>query len=841
MTNSRLGKKAAGPGRAFALALCGPFLAQAQLPQPDLQTIFPQGAQSGQTTEVTIGGSELEETRELLFSHPGIKCEQIPVEATEFHPARHQPLRYRISVAPGVPSGVYEVTARTRLGLTAPRAFAVGSMPEKVHSSNHTPETAEELPLNTVINGHADPAAVDHYKLTLREGQRVIIRCDAHGIDSRMDGTLSIADSGGHEHKRDRDTVGRDPLLDFTAPRDDTYTVRVHDFTFSGGPTYPYRLSASDAPHIDFIDPPAGIPGTSGTFKIYGRNLPGGSSGEGVRLGPNELESIEVEIALSEPSDPAIEAGPLHSSLVPGMPYRLESNGKKSNPVRIGFAAGPIVRGEEGNEDQVISVPCEVHARFESKGDLDHYRFEARKGETLWIECLANRLRPDSDPVFWIDQITVDDKGVEQFKEVASNDDSGGSPGGRSFPFRNRDCALRFSPPAEGNYRIRLHDQTGRGGRASLYRLVIRPVTPDFDLVVTPWYNASDKNAKGVSRQAALIRRGGTTLLRVFAIRRNGFSEAITLSASGLPEGVTCPPVVLRPDKDSATLVIHGSPETASWHGFLRVSGTSGGVERTARAGTISWSIGNWDTEFTRARLSHQLPLSVVAEETEPVIIQPAQDRYEVEMGGNLEIPFKLEKSMGLKGDFTVVVSGLPHSKPPSLKLKQDVKEGKLTLVFAKSNEFKVFPGEWTFSLRGTGTIKYRHNLSAVVLAQKEEARIAELEKLAQEEAAKSKAALEPARKAVQEAEKNLAAATEESKAILEKAVADSKAHLQDAEQKAKEADEKAKRAAAAKKSASDRLKQANDRSKEKDHKHATHSKIVTVVVNPPPPKEPAK
>jgi hypothetical protein len=273
----------------------------------------------------------------------------------------------------------------------------------------------------------------------------------------------------------------------------------------------------------------------------------------------------------------------------------------------------------------------------------------------------------------------------------------------------------------------------------------------------------------------------------------------------------------------------------------VTVTGRSGEIERTARAGTISWSIGNWDTEFTRARLSQQLPLSVSAEEKEPIIIQPAQDRYEVELGGKVEIPFKLEKAMGLKGDFTIVVSGLPHSKPPSVKLKQDAGEGKLALTFARSNEFKVEPGEWTFSLRGSGTIKYRHNLSAIEIARNQEARIAGLEKTAQEEAARAKAAIEPVRKALQEAEKNLGAASDDARAALEKAVAEKKTQLQEAEKMAKDAEEKVKRAGAAKKIASDRLKQANDQAKEKDRKHATHSKLITVVVKPPPPKEPGK
>ena len=819
--------------------LIGASLANAQLPHPDLQTIFPQGGQAGQTVEVVIGGAELGETTGLLFSHPGIKCEQIPMAATEFTPAGHKPLNYRVSVAPDVAPGVYEVIAATRLGMSAPRAFAVSSFPEKVHQVNHSPETAEELPLNTVINGHADAAAVDHYKVSLKQGERVIIRCEAEIIDSRMDGTIAIADSSGHEYKRDRDTSGRDPLLDFTAPKDDHYLLRVHDFTYAGGTHYPYRLIVTDAPHIDFIDPPAGPLGTTGKFKIYGRNLPGGSTGEGIRLGLEELESIEVEIPLDQRKTLELEAGGIHSSLVPGMTWRLESNGRKSNPIRVGFSRFPVMEGNEGQE-QAIRVPSETHARFDAKGDLDQYRFEAKGGEPLWIECIASRIRAGSDPVLWIDQVTVDAEGIEQFKEIASNDDPGGNPGGADFPFRNNDCSLLFTPPGDGNYRLRIHDYTGGGGPADLYRLIIQPGAPDYDLVTTSWYAAPAKATKAISRHSAVIRRGGTALLRVFAIRRNGFKDSISLSVEGLPDGIDCPPVTLPAGQDTATLVLYGTKEVENWQGFVRVVGTAGETKRTARPGTISWSIGNRDTEFTRSRLSCQLPLSVTADEPAPIIIQPASDRYEITLGEKLEIPFKIEKSMSLKGDLVVGVDGLPHAKPPSVKLKQDAGEGKLAITFGTTNEFKATPGQWTFSLRGESTIKHRHNISSVELAKAEEARIMQLEKKTQEEAERSKAAIAPAQQALQEAEKNLAAASDEAKGPLEKAVADKKSSLEEAQKSAAAAEEKVKRAAAAKQNASARLKQANEVAKEKDRKHTTHSKLITVLVNAAP-KDPTK
>ncbi len=818
--------------------LIGASLAKAQLPHPDLQTIFPQGGQAGQTVEVVIGGAELGETTGLLFSHPGIKCEQIPTESTEFTPAGHKALNYLISVAPDVAPGVYEVVAATRLGMTAPRAFAVSSFPERVHQVNHSPETAEEVPINTVINGHADAAAVDHYKVSLKQGQRVIIRCEAEIIDSRMDGTISIADSDGHEYKSDRDTSGRDPLLDFTAPRDDHYLIRVHDFTYAGGVHYPYRLIVTDAPHIDFIDPPAGPLGSTGKFKIYGRNLPGGSPGEGIRLGHEELESIEVEIPLNLGETLELQAGGIYPSLVPGMIWRLESNGRRSNPIRIGFSRFPIIKGNEGQE-QAIQIPSEIHARFDTKGDLDQYRFEAKGGQPLWIECIASRIRAGSDSALWIDHVTVDAEGIERFKEIASNDDSGGNPGGLDFPFRTNDCSLLFTPPSDGSYRLRIHDYTGGGGPADFYRLIIHPGAPDYDLVATAWYAAPPKATKAISRYSALIRRGGTTLLRVFAIRRNGFKSSISLSVQGLPDGIDCPPVILPAGKESATLVLYGTEEVDNWQGFVRVVGTAGDTTRTARPGTISWSIGNRDTEFTRSRLSCQLPLSVTADEPAPLMIQPASDRYEITLGEKLEIPFKIEKSMGLKGDLVIAVHGLPHTKPPSVKLKQDAGEGKVEITFGSTAEFKAAPGLWTFSLRGESTIKHRHNLSSVERAQAEEARIIQLEKETQKEAEQSKSEIAPAQQALQEAEQNLAAASVDARETLEKLVSDKKLLFEEAQKFAAAAEQKVKRAAAARQKASEHLKRAHDVAKEKDRKHTTHSKLITVLVHPAPTDAP--
>ena len=151
----------------------------------------------------------------------------------------------------------------------------------------------------------------------------------------------------------------------------------------------------------------------------------------------------------------------------------------------------------------------------------------------------------------------------------------------------------------------------------------------------------------------------------------------------------------------------HGTPEAHNWQGSHESSGPSA-TEAVcpARNDLVQRQPGSSSPER-----GCRTNFIVTVDEQAPIVIQPASDRYEVALGEKIEIPFKIEKAMNLKGELVITVHGLPHSKPPSVKLKQDAVEGSLALAFSTSNEFKAAPGKWTFSLRGECTIKHRHNL----------------------------------------------------------------------------------------------------------------------------------
>src|SRR5688572_30022855 len=125
------------------------------LPAPRLLTTMPMGGQRGTSVEIKITGDNLDIPDELIFSHPGIK-------ATRKLDDKGQPIsdRYVVEIAADCPTGIHEARMMTRLGMSASRAFNVGTLPEmSVASPNRSLETAMTLPLNSICNAVMTPQA----------------------------------------------------------------------------------------------------------------------------------------------------------------------------------------------------------------------------------------------------------------------------------------------------------------------------------------------------------------------------------------------------------------------------------------------------------------------------------------------------------------------------------------------------------------------------------------------------------------------------------------------------------------------------------------------------------
>ena len=635
------------------LLMAVPTVASAQLPAIRLGAIFPAGATPGSTVEVTIAGADLDDAAELQFSHAGIKATRKMAEPGPFD-KEPQPVEntFVVTVAANVPLGIYEARALGKYGLSNARSFCIGDVPEIVEAEpNSQLEAATQVTLPVVVNGRSGQNAdVDYFRFTAAAGQRVLARTRARQIDSRLDTVVTIYDAGGRQLGSSGDDAGRDSLVDFTAPVAGEYTLKIHDSAFQGSPEHYYRLSIGALPHIDFVFPPAGQAGGNRAFTLYGRNLPGGKPA-GITRNGRPLEQLNVSIPL--PGGAAAQQLNFSSLLEPasagldGIEYRIKGPNGTSNPVLVTIAAAPpVAEAETGNtpeQVQQLTLPCEVQGRFSPARDRDWYLFDAKAGESITVEVISQRLGLRTNPGLLVQQLVPRAEGQEPSpQQLAYLIDSGTQEGGSEFDVRTRDPVYHFSVPEDGTYRVMVHDAANDvlHDPRNIYRLVVNTGQPDFRLAAVP-----EGSYSGV-----FLRKGGQAGIRVVAFRRDGFDGEISVTATGLPAGVTCTDAIIGPSSHAAMLVLTAAPAANPVTGLIQIVGKSriGNVEvtRTARPGaaltpTIARRTPNQVMPSVDARLTQSLAVSVSAAEQALVSLQAGGGKvWEASRGAQLKIPY---------------------------------------------------------------------------------------------------------------------------------------------------------------------------------------------------------
>ena len=782
--------------------------ALAQLPVTQLTSVFPPGGKPGTTVEVTLSGNDLEDVDKLVFSHGGITGAPKMSMPTEFEPTP-KPLagQFTVQIAADVPPGTYEVSAIGRFGMSNPRTFVVGTLNEVLDAGgNNAPEKALDLPVGSTLSGRVDANQYDFLRLPLKAGERVLIDCWAQRMDSRMDPTMVLLNPAGREITRVRDTVGADPVLDFTAPAEGPYLLKVYDAVYAGGPEYFYRLTVAAAPFVDFVFPPSGPAGSNNAYTIYGRNLPGGQPAEGLTIGGVPLQKVQVNIAL--PGDEAGKTQLALGMLAPprrawqdGIEFRLPTPQGPANPVTVYVArANPVVEQEPNNEGaaaQKITLPCEYQGQFYPQRDIDWVQFDAKKGETYWIECISHQMGLDADPYFALFRVTKNDKGEEQLSDIAQVDEAQerNQRIGSEFDTTSDDPSYKFAVPEDGTYRLMVRDQfgDGRNDPSFVYRLVIKPAEPDFRLLAyadTPAGPQRDQNQTRLA--SAVVRKGGSTVIEVIVNRRDEFDGDITIGVEGLPAGLTCPGAIISGGVDKAVLVITAAEGAGAWAGPIKIVGRGKmgdrEIVREARYAAVVWGTQNRQQQPAEFRLTKTMQLGVIDKDTEPALVQIGEDKvWETSLGGNVEIPITVTRRGEFKENLKLVAAGLPNEiRPKEVNLDGNTNAGKFELQLNQGN---IKPGTYTFYMRGETKRNYVRNPEAIPAAEAEQKRITDMFAMLTELAKTATTTKDQATKTAQE----------------------TAAAAKTAEQKKTEAANNAKAKADAAKQAADKLTQAKE------------------------------
>lgn len=632
------------------------------LPLPRLLTTVPMGGQAGTQVELIISGDHIEDADQLYFSDPGITAvRKMDAAGTP------EPNRYTVTISPECTPGLCEARVMTRLGISSSRVFSVGTLPEVQQIKPNTSlATAMPIPVNSVCNSVMTVKSVDHYSFEAKTGQRYLVDCAARRIDSKLEPVLVIADSSGRDLLVDR----RGGMLDFTAPDDGRFVVKVHELTYRGGPEFFYRLMIRELP--------AEVP------------LP-------------VFASVRSVSSFSWPPQG-----------LPEEPAHQESEPNNS-----------------GSNAQKITLPCDLAGSFAVAADVDVFEFNAVSGDVWWVEVASQRLGRPTDVTLLVQHVSGEGDNqkltdVAELSDIASpvkTSSNGYAYDGPPYDAGSSDILGKIEIKADGLHRMQLSDLFGgtRNDPRNVYRLIIRKAAPDF--AVVGWglhmeLRNGDRNA--LSKPIAL--RGGATMaLEVVTVRRDGFDGEIELQMDGLPEGVTAAGLKIPAGQSRGIMLItadQNAPRGLSQARFTASANINGqSVTHPCHMAAMAWPIADAWGEIPSPRLVTDVPVSVSGSEFAPVSIAAAEKKiWEAAEGQKLTIPLTHIRRSEFSGatlqlrTFGKGFEGVPQF---DVQVTADSSQAVLDLAALKTP-----PGDYQIAFYGSAVARYRSNPAAVTLAE---------------------------------------------------------------------------------------------------------------------------
>ncbi len=701
------------------------------LPAPRLLTTMPMGGTVGSQVEIKISGENIEDADEMYFSDTRLKASR-KLDAS----GKPEANKYTVTIGNDCPVGIYEARVMTRLGISSSRVFSVDTLPESIQKSPNTSiATAMELAIDSICNGVMTAKSVDHYRFNAKQSSRYIINCAAKGIDSKLDAVLILADANGQDLVAER----RGGVLDFTAPNDGSYMIKVHELTFRGGSEFFYRLSLQEVPTT------SPLPVFASTKSVSSFSWP-----------PEGLPE-KATLAELEPNAPA--------------------------------------------QSQKITLPCDIAASFFPAADVDCYEFAATKGDVWWIELASERLGLPTDASILVQRATGEGatqtwNDVAEFTDIASPmkpSSNGYAYDGPPYDAGSADILGKLEIKEDGIHRLQVTDLFGgtRNDSRNVYRLVVRQAAPDFALVAWPLHMELRNGDRAAFSKPIALRGGATVAMEVVAVRRDGFDGEIELSMEGLPEGVTARGLKIAAGKLRGIMLISAAQKApramanAKFLGRATVNGQS--VTRPCRMAELKWPVPDSWSEIPEPRLVSDVPVSVSGFESAPLTIAAAENKvWDVAANEKLTIPLKhIRRSEFSAATLQLKTFGDGFERVPQfdVNLTEDGSSAVLNIA-----NLKTPPGDYLIAFYGGAVAKYRYCPEAIPIAEslqrqaeKEASAIGEeLKKLESDAAsasssgaeskAVSDATLATAKAKQQAAMAALAAATEQVKQATQKA-----------------------------------------------------------------------
>jgi hypothetical protein len=478
---------------ALLLASAGSASAQKA---PEMGYVYPPGGRAGQTLDVRVCGYDWTPDMQFFTLTPGVKLEitgppgpiLVPPPPYWFGAKAYltalplpREVPARLTLPAGLPPGPIRWQAANANGGTATGVFIVSGEGAEVTEQPHrrAPQPLAALP--ATVNGRLEKnEEVDRYRFTPTRTGPVTVELTARGLGANFNGMLEVRDSAGHMVADAADTTGHDAAVTFPATAGTEYTLALHDVDFRGDRSYVYRLGVRPGPRVLATLPAAGMRGQASAVEFL------------LDTGEKTPERVKREVHLP--------AGPGAVSF----PYRLELEGGSAVPVSLRLSDVP-----EATATATLTLPGAVTGTLDEQHSEARFKIPGKMGEVWKLAAEARALGSALD-------VSLRVLGPDG-KELAKSDD---------LP-DTTDAGLDYTVPADGEYTLVVNDLSGgRSAVPGVFRLSVERAAPDFRLQAPQNFS---------------VQLGGSAELVVKAIRSGGFKDAIPLTFTGLPEGVSVP------------------------------------------------------------------------------------------------------------------------------------------------------------------------------------------------------------------------------------------------------------------------------------------------------------
>ncbi len=214
---------------------------------------------------------------------------------------------------------------------------------------------------------------MDTFAIELVQDQPLIVSLEANTyLRSPVDATVQVLSSKGTVLAQNLDKVGLDPGIEFVAPRQGRYLVRVFGFPetpdstigYAGGDNYVYRLTLTSSGWVRTVKPLAWQRNQRTKFQV-----------DGIKLPESELSPLLPD-KFTGPSWALFGTGLSHAPML--------------DVLELPQAIEPI-RPESGHLPK-LAIPGSMTGTISQSTERDFYSLEAKKDTKLSIALTSRRL-----------------------------------------------------------------------------------------------------------------------------------------------------------------------------------------------------------------------------------------------------------------------------------------------------------------------------------------------------------------------------------------------------------------------------------------------------------------